>query len=317
MPEAVTELETPPSDSSVASPAEIVDALKAVAGNMPKVRASFAKGQCVRGHYRPSSRAAEITRSASFTRPGQVLARFSVGGGNPNVSDTNALVLRGFSFRIESEGQTSDILTESAPVHFARTSAQMLAFLRARTPASDGKPDAAKVKAFSDANPETTNQAKFVAARSLPASFAGTTYWGVHSFPVVNEAGISRFIKFKIVPRAGELTLTEDEAREMPADFLHLDLSTRLQNGGVTFDVVAILGRDNDPTMDVTIRWPEEDERESIVLGAIVIDAFADDGACDEGIFDPGTLAEGVGYPPDEMFAARLTAYGISLAKRR
>ena len=76
-----------------ATPASIVDALKAVAGNPPKVRASFAKGRCVRGSYAPSDRAEEITKSLSFTKPSGVLARFSVGGGNPKVADTNNLSL--------------------------------------------------------------------------------------------------------------------------------------------------------------------------------------------------------------------------------
>ncbi|WP_018858178.1 catalase family peroxidase [Rhizobium sp. 42MFCr.1] len=300
-----------------ATPASIVAALKAVAGNPPKVRASFAKGRCVRGRYVPSGRAAEITRSVNFTRPGRVLARFSMGGGNPNVADTNNLVLRGFSFRIETDGETSDILVESAPVHFARTLDQMLAFLKARIPGPDGKPDPAKVKSFSDANPETLNQAKYIAARSLPASFAGTTYWGVHSFPVINEAGKTRFIKFKIVPRIGEIVLTDEEAKEKAVDFLHHDLEDRIRNGGIEFDILALLDRPGDPTMDVTARWPGEDERETVVLGTITIDAIDSDHACDVSIFDPGTLAHGVGYPPDEIFAARLKAYRISLAKRQ
>jgi len=240
-----------------------------------------------------------------------------MGGGNPNVADTNNLVLRGFSFRIETDGETSDILVESAPVHFARTLDQMLAFLKARLPGPDGKPDPVKVKAFSDANPETLNQAKYVAARSLPASFAGTTYWGVHSFPVTNEGGNTRFIKFKVAPGIGEIVLTDDEAKERSADFLHHDLEDRIRNGGIEFDILALLDRPGDPTLDVTTRWTEEDERETVVLGTITIDAIDGDDACDGSIFDPGTLAEGVGYPPDEMFAARLKAYRISLAKRQ
>ncbi|CCM78601.1 catalase family peroxidase [Rhizobium mesoamericanum] len=305
------------SAEEAATPASIVAALKAVAGNPPKVRASFAKGRCVRGRYVPSKRAAEITRSVNFTRPGRVLARFSMGGGNPNVPDTNNLVLRGFSFRIETDGDTSDILVESAPVHFARTLDQMLAFLKARVPGPDGKPDPAKVKAFSDANPETLNQAKYIAARSLPASFAGTTYWGVHSFPVTNEAGKTRFIKFKVIPRKGEIVLTDDEAKDRASDFLHDDLEERIRQGGIEFDVLALLDRPGDPTMDVTARWPGEDERETVVLGTITIDVIEDNAACDVSIFDPGMLANGVGYPPDEMFAARLKAYRISLAKRQ
>jgi len=305
------------SPNDAATPASIVDALKAVAGNPPKVRASFAKGWCVRGTYTPSDRAGEVTRSQSFTGPSRVLARFSVGGGNPSVADTNNLMLRGFSFKLGDGDHRSDILAESAPVHFARTLDQMLAFLEARIPGPDGKPDMAKVKAFSAANPETLNQANYVAARPLPGSFAGTTYWGVHSFPATNAGNETRFIKFKVVPARGEITLTEDEARTKPADFLHDDLGTRIAAGNVRFNVMALLDRPGDPTMDVTMRWPDEDHREEVRLGTIVITGLEPDQACDASIFNPANLADGIGHPPDEIFAARRAAYAISLAKRR
>ena len=305
------------SPNDAATPASIVDALKAVAGNPPKVRASFAKGWCVRGTYTPSDRAGEVTRSQSFTGPSRVLARFSVGGGNPSVADTNNLVLRGFSFKLGDGDHRSDILAESAPVHFARTLDQMLAFLEARIPGPDGKPDMAKVEAFSAANPETLNQANYVATRPLPGSFAGTTYWGVHSFPATNAENETRFIKFKVVPARGEITLTEDEARTKPADFLHDDLGTRIAAGNVRFNVMALLDRPGDPTMDVTMRWPDEDHREEVRLGTIVITGLEPDQACDASIFNPANLADGIGHPPDEIFAARRAAYAISLAKRR
>jgi len=305
----MSELPTP-----AATPAAIVDALKAVAGNPPKVRASFAKGRCVRGTYAPSDRAAEITRSLSFTKPSRVLARFSVGGGNPGVSDTNNLVLRGFSFRL---GDDTDILTETAPVHFARTLDQMLAFLEARIPGADGKPDSEKVRAFSAANPETLNQAKYVAARGLPGSFAGTTYWGVHAFPATNARGETRFIKFKVAPVGGDVSLSEEEARTKSADFLHEDLARRIAAGDVRFNVMALLDRPGDPIMDVTLRWPDEDNREQVRLGTIVITSLEANEACDGAIFNPVNLADGIGHPPDEIFAARRSSYTISLAKRR
>jgi catalase len=305
----MSELPTP-----AATPAAIVDALKAVAGNPPQVRASFAKGRCVRGTYAPSDRAAEITRSLSFTKPSRVLARFSVGGGNPGVTDTNNLVLRGFSFRL---GDDTDILTETAPVHFARTLDQMLAFLEARIPGADGKPDSEKVRAFSAANPETLNQAKYIAARRLPGSFAGTTYWGVHAFPATNARGETRFIKFKVAPVGGDVSLSEDEARTKSADFLHEDLARRIAAGDVRFNVMALLDRPGDPVMDVTLRWPDEDNREQVRLGTIVITSLEANEACDGAIFNPVNLADGIGHPPDEIFAARRSAYTISLAKRR
>lgn len=305
------------SPKGTATPASIVDALKAVAGNPPKVRASFAKGWCVRGTYTPSDRAGEVTRSLSFTRPSRVLARFSVGGGNPGVADTNNLVLRGFSFKLGDDDHRSDILVESAPVHFARKLDQMQAFLEARIPGPDGKPDMAKVKAFSAANPETLNQANYIAARQLPGSLAGTIYWGVHAFPATNEQGETRFIKFKVVPAGGEITLSEDEAKAKSADFLHDDLGKRIAAGHARFNVMALLDRPGDPTMDVTMRWPDEDNRDEVRLGTIVITAFEPDPACDASIFNPANLADGIGHPPDEIFAARRAAYTISLTKRR
>jgi catalase len=303
--------------TGAATPASIVDALKAVAGSPPKARASFAKGRCVRGTYAASDRAAEITKSRSFTRPSRVLARFSVGGGDPEVADTDKCALRGFSFRLGGDGHRSDILVHSAPVHFARTPDQMLAYLKARIPRPGDKPDTKKVRAFSAANPETLHQANYIAAHPPPLSFAGTTYWGVHAFPATNAKGEMQFIKFKVVPVGGEVTPTEDEVKAKSAGFLHDDLEIRIAAGDVRFNVMALLERPGDPTMDVTIRWPDEDSREAVRLGTIVITGVEANETCDASIFDPANLAEGIGHPPDEIFAARRAAYAISLAKRR
>jgi len=206
---------------------------------------------------------------------------------------------------------------ESAPVHFARTLDQMLAFLKARIPGPNGKRDMKKVRAFSAANPETLHQANYIAARPVPASFAGTTYWGVHSFPATNAKGEIRFIKFKVVPVGGDVTLTKDEAKAKSADFLHDDLENRIASGDVRFSVMALLDRPGDPVMDVTIRWPDEDRREMVRLGTIVITGIEPNEACDASIFNPANLADGIGHPPDEIFAARRAAYAISLAMRR
>lgn len=307
----------PTSQFPSATLAAIVDALKAVAGDPPKVRASFAKGKCVRGTYVPSDRAEEITRSRSFTRPSRVLARFSVEGANLNVADTGDLVLRGLSLRLGDIRHRSDILSQSAPVHFAKTLDQMLAFLKARIPGPDGSPDMERVKAFSAANPETLHQARYIAAHPLPRSFAGTTYWGVHSFPVTNSAGETRFIKFKVAPVGANVTPAESDVMADSDKLLGDDLDHRITSGNVRFSLMALLDRPGDPTMDVTVRWPDEDDRDEVRLGTIVITGLEPDEACDASVFDPANLADGIANPPDEIFAARSAAYAISLAKRR
>ncbi|MBR1206068.1 MULTISPECIES: catalase [unclassified Bradyrhizobium] len=299
------------------SPASIVDALKAVAGDPPKARASFAKGQCVHGTYIPSNQAEEITRSRSFTRPSRVLARFSVGDGDPNVADSENLVPRGFSFRLGNSNHRSDILAQDCPVHYARTLEQMIAFLEVRVPGPDGKLDSEKIRAFSAANPETLHQVNYIAARPPPASFASTTYWGVHCFPATNAMDETRFIKFKIAPVGGEVALTESPANTRSTDFLHTELKRRVKKGNMRFSVMALLDRPNDPIMDLTVRWPDEDNREAVRLGTIVITGIEPNEACDGSMFDPAKLAEGIGHPHDEIFAARAVAYAISLKMRR
>ena len=303
--------------TGAATPKSIVDALKAAAGNPRNARADFAKGQCVRGTYAASDRAEEITTSRSFTKPSRILARFSVSGGNPRAADTDKFLLRGFGIKLGNDDHRSDILLQSAPVHFARTLDQMLAFLKARLPGPDGKPDLEKIRAFSAANRETLHQENYIAARPLPGSFASTTYWGVHAFPATNAKGETRFIKFKVAPAGGDVALTEDEVKAKSADFLHDDLEKRIAAGDVRFSVMALLDRPGDPIMDVTIRWPGEDSREAVRLGTIVITGVEANDVCDASIFNPANLAEGISHPPDEIFAARRAAYAISLAKRR
>jgi catalase len=302
--------------SGAATPASIIAALEAAAGLRPGTRASFAWGRCVRGTFAPSDQAGEVTKSRSFTKPSRVLARFALDGGNPTAANTD-LLLRGFSFRLGSEGQRSDIFTQSAPVHFARTLDQMLAFLAVRILRPDGRPDRAKVEAFSASNPETLHQAGYIAAHPLPTSFAGTTYWGVHAFPATNSKGETRFIKFKVMPVGEEGRQAANEATAKPPDLLHGDLDSRIAARDIRFSVMALLDRPGDPVMDVTIRWPDEDAREALRLGTIVVTGVEPDDACDEAIFHPANLAEGIGCPPDEMFAARCAAYAISQARRR
>lgn len=246
-----------------------------------------------------------------------MLARFSVDGGDPTLANTDDPVLRGFSFRLGNVDHRSDILTQSAPVHYARTLDQMLAFLKARIPGPDGKPDLESIKAFSDANPETRHQAHYIAALPRPGSFAGTTYWGVHAFPATNSTGETRFIKFKVAPVGGGVTLMKNGAKAKSVGLLNGDLEDRIAAGDARFSVLALLDRPGDPTLDVTIRWPDEDSREEVRLGTIVITGLEPNRACDTGFFDPANLAEGIGHPPDEIFAARSAAYAISAAKRR
>ncbi len=301
-------------------PQPIVELMHTFAGNA-KNRPSGAKGQCFVGTLEPTAEARALSKAATFARTSRVVARFSVGGGNPRVADAARGPNRGFSFRIDEGGAGhSEFVMINAPINFARTPAQMLGFLQARAPGADGRPDADRIKAFTDANPETMNQARYLAAQPIAASWVGIPYFGVHAYTLTNAAGEARVIKFRMVPTGGPATLTDDEARAKPADYLVQDMIVRLAARRPTgFDMVAILARPGDHQDDVTRAWPEEDTRPTVKLGTLTITALEKNDTCDGTFFSPTTLADGIAGPSpdvDPMFEIRTPAYAISITSR-
>lgn len=137
----------------------IVDAMFKVGGNHGGVRASGAKGFCVKGTFTPTAEAAGLSKAPQFAKPVPVTARFSMGGSNPNISDKTRAVTRGFAMRLHDPAGDMVFVIVSAPVFSTKTPQQLLEFVAARLPGPDGKQDAEKIKAFTAANPETTRQA--------------------------------------------------------------------------------------------------------------------------------------------------------------
>ncbi len=297
----------------------IVEAMQTLSGKGAKHRPSGAKGQCYTGTFVPSADATKLSSASIFTTTSPVLARFSVGGGNPKVADGNKAVNRGFAFKIDNggRGQTEFVMV-NAPINFVKTPQQMLGFLQARLPGADGKPDPEKIKAFTEANPETTGQGKWLASQPVVGSWVGVAYWGVHAYTLTNAAGAQQVVKFKMVPTGGVVGLTDDEAKAKPSEFLVDELASRLASKAPTsFDMIAILGRAGDPTNDPTMRWADEDARPTVKLGTLSISAVEKNASCDDAIFDPMNLAKGIDGPKDDLlFPARTPAYAISIGSR-
>ena len=304
--------------AQTATPDAIVDVMRTLAGKQ-KARPSGAKGQCFVGTFTPSADAVKLTKSVAFEKPSRVVARFSVGSGNPKVMDGNKAVNRGFSFRIDEggKGQTEFVMI-NAPINFAKSPDQMLAFLQARLPGADGKPDADKIKAFTEANPETTMQGKYLASKPVVGSWVGVSYWGIHGYTLTNAGGAKQLVKFQMVPSGGDVVLTDDEAKAKPADFLVDELKGRVEaKTPAGFDMMAIMGRPGDEATNATQLWADEDARPKVKLGTLAITALEKNETCDGAIFDPLTLAAGVEGPMnDPLFTARQPAYAISSALR-
>jgi catalase len=293
---------------------DLVDALNGVFGKHAGMRAAHTKGFCVTGQFTPSPDAAGLSKAPHFAKPVPVTGRFSLGGGNPQAPDNEKGNVRGLALRFDlGGGAVTDLVMISAPVFFVQTPELFVEFLK-----TVGSGDKAKLDAFFAAHPESTRQAGWLNSHPVPASYAGVDYFGVHAFTFTNAKGETALVKYKAIPDAGELGLSDDEADAKGPNFYEDEMKDRLAKGPVTFELVAIRGRDGDPTNDPTLRWDDEDARETAPLGKVSIATLAPSATCDAFSFLPGNVADGIAGPAnDPVFQARSGAYIVSFTRRK
>jgi len=296
------------------TPADLVDALNGVFGKHAGMRAAHTKGFCVTGQFTPAPEAAALSKAPHFAKPVPVTGRFSLGGGNPEAPDNVKGNVRGLALRFDlGGGAVTDLVMISAPVFFVQTPALFVEFLQ-----TVGSGDKAKLNAFFAAHPESTRQAAWLGSHPVPASYAGVDYWALHAFTFTNEKGEKALVKYKAIPDAGDLGLSDDEATAKGPNFYEAEMKERLAKGPVSFELVAIRGKDGDPTNDPTLRWDDEDARATSPLGKVSIDALAPSATCDAFSFLPGNVVDGIAGPVDDpVFQARSTAYIVSFIRRQ
>ena len=302
-----------------ASPAQTqVDALEGLFGKQAGFRRSQAKGLCASGYFVGNASGRELSSAAVFNGDKvPVVARFSVGGGNPKASDKSKSV-RGlalqFSLANGEQWQTANI---SAPMYFVSKPEQFAPFVQVRTPdPATGKPDPVKLKAFNDANPETLLQAAYLATAAVPASYAAANYWSTNAFEFVNAKGEGRFVRWHFAPEGGSLGLTDDQLKALPDDFLADELRKRVAAAPAVLDFKLQLAAADDPLTDPTRVWP--DSRPVVTAGKLVIDKVepALGGACDKITFIPLVLPSGIKPSADPVLLARPAPYAVSLGRR-
>lgn len=301
-----------------ASPAEAqVDALEGLFGKQAGHRRSQAKGLCASGYFVGNKAGRDLSSASAFSGAKvPVVARFSVGGGNPKASDKSKSA-RGLALQFKlPKGEQWLMANASAPIFFVSKPEQFAPFFAARTPdPATGKPDPAKLKAFNEANPETTLQPAYFASAPVPASYGAVNYWGINAFEFTNGKGKSQFVRWQFVPEAGALGLTEDELKTLPNDFLADELAQRVAKAPVAFDFKLQLAEKDDNLTDPTKQWPET--RKLVSAGKLVIDKVeAAGGACEGMTFDPLVLPKGIKPSADPVLLARSAPYAVSLVRR-
>jgi len=284
----------------------------------PGRRINHINGQVFDGSFTASPAAATLS-AATVLQGGAVplVLRFSNTGGDPDRPDNApGSAIRGFAMSfMPADGAGVDLMTINSPIFATRTPADFVAFNQAVMASGPTAPEPKPVAAWLAAHPETRAFVAF--PKPMPASYATEEYWAIHAYRFTNAAGAVHFVRFHVVPEAGVVVLTPEQAKDAPPHGLLDDIRTRVAAGPVGFHLIAQVAEPGDVTSDPTVPWPAD--RPTVDLGRIVVTrAVADNAAAEKSIgFIPNKSVPGWAPSDDPFLAVRAGVYGVAYPRRQ
>ncbi len=294
---------------------DLLQQFEAMFGSHPGFRPAHAKGLMLSGTFTPSGEAATLTRAPHIARESTpVLARFSNSTGLPLVPDNHPNANpRGLAIRfVLGEHVHTDIISHSTDGFPTRTGQEFLEFLRAAAASGSSK---APIEAFFGTHPAALAFA--MTPKPTPSSFARERYFGVTAMQFLNAAGTGRYGRYRITPEAGVEYLDDAAAAGKDANFLFHELSTRIANGTIAFQISVQVAQEGEVVDDATIHWPED--RPLIPFGRIQLTGLVENNEGEQNriIFDPMPRVDGIEPSGDPLLELRAAIYLLSGRRRR
>ncbi len=301
-----------------ANPVTVVQTMETNFGVHPGFRRNHAKGVCALGEFKASPEAKKLSRSPIFTGKSiPVIARFSVAGGVPTISDATRNP-RGMALQFQlADGRVHNITMLHTPVFSVSTPEGFLENLQATTPdPATGKPNPEKVKAFVDHHPESKPFAEYLKNNNPPASYASASYQSLHSFKFTDSANREQFVRWSFKPKGGIVLLSDADLSKAKPDFLEAELKSRASKGPLEWTMVVTIAEKGDSLTDPTLQWPPT--RKEVIFGILRLTKVESQigGACEKLNFDPMRLTDGVTASDDPVLKFRSPAYAVSFGKR-
>jgi catalase len=298
--------------------AAVNDALEGAYGKHRGKRRNHTKGFGAVGYFVGTEEAAQLSRSALFEGGRiEVIARFSVAGGDPSASDSERSARGvGLEFRLKN-GALHHMTMLHTPMFFARTPSTFLdKFMALAKNVQTGKADPSKYAAFLKQHPDNAAQFHFLKTNDPPASYANCAFYGIHTFRFVDQAGRATNVRWRFVPEDGEKAPTDEQLAKEPRDFLEAAFRDRVKQGAIRWDMIVTIGEPGDSEDDPTVLWPAG--RREIKAGTLTLTSFAPDQTSGAyGInFDPMVMADGIGPTDDPILRFRSSSYAISHSRR-
>ncbi|MFE6894615.1 catalase family peroxidase [Streptomyces sp. NPDC057694] len=306
-----------PASSRPQTAVALVDTIEHLSGTYAGRRRAHARGVCYDAEFTPSGEAGPLTTAAHLQAdPVRATVRFSHTGTDPQRSDGERAA-RGFATRFHlPDGSATDLITVNLDRFVGSTPEQFLDLLRAAERDPDtGKPDPAKIRAYTELHPQAGAALAAAVGVSVPTSYATTEYWAIHAFVWRDADGDAHPVKYRWEPDAGIDHTDPAEAASWSPRHLTDELAERLTGGPVTFTLKVQLGEEGDPTDDPTRAWPAE--RREITAGRLTITGeAADQDYWEAQSFDPNLLTPGIEASDDPVLAARSAVYAVSYDRR-
>jgi catalase len=308
-----------PASTPDVTPAQMIDAFEGTFGVHPGQRRNHIKGTCAAGQFVGTPAAAALSRSTLFSgKTVPVVARFSLGGGSPEVPDA-APAPRGMALEFHLPGPSLQHITMiNVPIFAAASPASFRdAIVAAKPDPKTGQPDPEKLKAYAASHPDSMALTQLASQHNPTANYYQTTYFSIHTFKFIDAKGAVHPVKWRFVPHDGTKELTAAEMKTAPHDFLENHLIERTRKGPVLWDMIVYVGEPGDPQDDPTLAWPET--RKHFIAGTLTIDQATPQQkgmACEPINFDPLIMADGIAPTNDPVLLFRSPAYALSFAKR-
>ena len=296
------------------TPDQAIDAIRETGGAQPGNRALHAKGKLYRGTFTATREAAQLSRAAHLdgsTVP--ALVRFSNGSGNPAQRD-NAPGIRGMAVKFTLPGgSTTDVSTQTARLFASSTPDGFVALLRAMRP---GITAPLRLAGYVATHPGFLGALPILrAANRVPASYGTVQYYGLHAFRWEAADGSARFVRYQLVPDAGEEFLPPRVAAEKSANFLTEELEERLAVQPVRFAYQVQIAGDGDSTVDPSKPWHST---QTVTVGSLEITGLDTERERDGDIvvFDPMRVTDGIKPSNDPVLRFRTLVYSASVKLR-
>jgi len=229
---------------TAATPIQMVDMFHSAFG-AHHARAVHAKGIILEGSFTPSPEARSLSRAPHLqggTLP--IIVRFSDFTGIPGISDTvGASSPRGMAIKFKLPGSAStDIITHSFNGFPTATTDEFRSLLLAI--GANGSGNAAPLQEFLTTHPIA--KTFLTTQKPLTTSWATLSFFGVNAFKFTNKAGESHFVRYQLIPDAGEHFLTEAQAAAADPNYLQTEIKQLVATKPITFKLYAQVAEKGD-----------------------------------------------------------------------